>query len=427
VGIIIVDEYIGGQYLMWMPESKSEFLLAISEGLSNLELADRFDTTMGRVDHFIRFLRQNDEMITPRPRSKQANPVTCVTDDTPELTAKDKTNFILFLKKARLTNEISAKFGNKSEALLDEEYPSYNLFEQVDGWGRERYILLPEVKTEELKLAERNWSFYNSPSRYGDFFQPYQLVQLPDDMFDNTEECVYITPLYDVHFGHCGHKHEKFSKYLKWIEETPNLLTFFGGDLEENALDDGRGMTYDQDIPPTSQIDELCKLLAPIAHKVLFMLPGNHEKRTMTKAGIDPSEVIAKYLNIPYFSGPVYCSILGCGNKWKLYARHGTGAGTSKAGMMSSLNKVSGFTDFMNFIVQGHSHNSSCNTQACIVENPIECCLEYKTQWSIVCPSFLRWEETYAYKAEMPPPSNGGILIKLYADGNYDASFKDKG
>ncbi len=403
----------------WKPGSTAQFVEDYMGRMSDFDLAKKHDGTPDQVKGLIRQLRA-DEGLPSRVELKTQGE-----DASFEYKGlRERREFQDFLLTAKTKEDVYATFGTSADQLLQEQYPGLSLFEQIDNYGRTIYILLPEVSTEDLVVKPREWRYHLSQSNEGNFVQPYQLVQLPNSLFDTGE--LIIAPLYDVHFGHFGFKREKLLSYLRWIAETPNVLTFLGGDLLENALDDGRGMMYSQETPPASQIDEICRLIAPIAHKVLFTLPGNHERRTQKRAGIDPMKIVAQTLDIPYFSGPVYCSILGMGHKWKLYAFHGSTCSQTKGGKVNAAGKPRIFTDFINFFVSGHTHDPLTNPETCLVEDPVQCRLTYKTQWTVVAPSFMRWEQTYAYEAGWPPPGKGGVALRLYANGNYNAQLRDQ-
>jgi len=220
------------------------------------------------------------------------------------------------LGTGRTFRQLVRKFGEEVEEVLTGgfNWSGYNLFKDINKNGEHSFILLPIPDKRPVPL-ERDWTYHISVAPDGTK-QPYQMTQLPDSAF--TEGGRYgsrisIVPLFDVHFGNVGCRVDKFKKYLTWIEETPGMYVILGGDLMENALDDGRGMMYDQIIHPQSQLDTLTEMLAPIAHKCLMTMPGNHEWRTYKKSGIDPAKLLADRLDIPYHSGPVLLSILAGG------------------------------------------------------------------------------------------------------------------
>ena len=405
----------------WKPDSMAQFVEDYLGGMEDIDLAKAHDGTRDQVQKLVRKLR-TEENLPSRTELKEAEE-----KPTFEYKAlKEKQDFREFLLSAKTLDEVNAVFGvEQAASLLQEKYSGFNLFRQINDYGKPIVILLPEIDQDTVKVKPREWTYYQAPSQEGNFAQPYQLVQLPDVLFKSGE--VVIAPIYDAHFGHAAHKREKLLAYLRWIAETPNVLSFIGGDLLENALDDGRGMGYDQTVPPDQQIAGICKLLAPVAHKMLFALPGNHERRTEKRAGLDPMKIVAETLDIPYYSGPVYCSILGMGFKWKIYAMHGSCGGQTKGGKMNAAGKPRVFTDFIQFYVSGHVHDPIVNAETCITEDPANCRLVYRTQWVVIAPSFLGYEGTYAYKAGYAPPGKGGVALRLFATGDYDARLRDKG
>lgn len=405
----------------WSPECVDSFIKDYLEGLRTDELSARYKGSTDQVKRFIKKLKTS--MGLPDRKSLFSfsdDPVNC----------NIKNAFLSFLKKARTLREIKKKFESLPvEDLLKEQYDGYNIFVQINDYGEECYICLPDV-SYDVTVEKREWVFYNSyiddeDSGYK-IKQAYHLIKIPDKFFDYHEDKrVDIIPLFDVHYGHYGHKYTKFIKYIEYIKDSPHVFTFLGGDILENALDDGRGMSYEQEKPPQTQLSEIIEILAPVAHKCLFIMPGNHEWRTYKRSGIDPSYFIAKKLDIPYFDGPVYCSILGKGHKWKLYAFHGRGAGQTKGGKLNSAGRPRRFTDFINWYVSGHVHEPVLDNETCIVEDPVNCRLLYKTQWTVICPSFLRYEGTYAYRQGYPPPGKGGVKLSIYANGDYIARLTE--
>ncbi len=404
----------------WKPVSVVQFVTDYLEGASDNELALKHKGTVDQVKYVIRNLRKTEGLPSREDLKKGVS--------FEYTAAQERKDFRSFLLKAKTFSEIKSRFGDMTETLLEEKHPGLNIFEQVNNFGEKIYILLPEVGLEDWrsKIKPRIWSYHHSESLEGPWKQPYQLIQMPDEAFGGEDDEIIIAPIYDAHLGHYAHKREKLLAYIRWIEETPNVFTFLGGDFEENALDDGRGMTYSQEIPPSLQIKRGCDLLAPIAHKILFVLSGNHEQRTEKKTNIDPSSVMASYLDIPHYAGPVYCSILGKGRKWKFYAFHGNTNSQTKGGKLNAAGRPRRFTDFVHFFISGHTHDPMVNNETCLVEDPVLSRLTYQTQWIVTCPSFLGWENTYAYVAGWPPPGKGGVAIHLYATGDYEAVQRER-
>lgn len=327
-------------------------------------------------------------------------------------TAEDQ--FIKFLQKGRTYREIKKKFGQRAHKLVNREYDGYQMLQQRNNFGEMMYLLLPHQPTD-LAIQDKDWTYHVGTDDNGQR-QPYLLVNLPD-FSDHIE----IALLFDVHYGHSAHRYEKFRKYLDWIRKNDNAYAIIGGDLMENALDDGRGMSYDQVENPETQLNDMIQLLAPVAHKILVATPGNHEQRTHHKTGIDVMRVLADRLDVPYFTGPVVTSIVANEYKWLLYIYHGKGNSQTKGGKMNAASRPKVFTGAVHFLISGHVHDAVAQPETLMVENPEEARLTYMTQWTVVAPSFLGWMDTYAYRSGYPPPAKGGVSVRLYENGDYQA------
>lgn len=404
----------------WKPGDIDAFISDYRNGADDFTLAKNHESNPDKVKKFLRFLRETEGL----PSRSDLESV----KDFEYSGAAERTAFVQFLSKSRTRTEIIRKFGvEMAEQLLEGSYIGYNLFKQIDDYGIQCFVLLPQQQ-DKIVIKPRAFTYHESLASDNTGKQGYILINFPDSAFSDHETGddseIKIVPLYDVHYGHHTHRHEEFLQVLRYIEETPNVYTFGGGDLLENALDDGRGMTYDNDKNPTTQLQDMISLLAPIAHKMLFMIPGNHEQRTYQKAGIDPTKVIADKLKIPYFDCPVYASLHGAGKKWSIYAKHGSGHAQTKGGKMNMAASAKKFLGFVNFIVSGHVHDPLVNPEIVIVEDPIGNCIVYKKQWVVVCPAFLGYANSYAQRAGYGPPGSGAVALHLLENGKYRASFE---
>lgn len=401
----------------WRPDDIPAFVEDYMKGDENFDLAKKHGGTPDTVKKFIRFLRETENLPT-RDQIEEGSTFEYQG-------ARDREKFIEFLQRGRSMPEIESMFGKElGEELLDARYPGLNLFTQLNNYSQRIYVLLREF-TETLDIQPRVWSFHHSQSADSDGKQAYQLTQFPEGSFNEDGE-IKLLPLFDVHYGHHTHKHNKFKGYIEYIRTHDNVFTWGGGDLIENALDDGRGMTYEQEFGPSTQIDRMCWLLAPIAHKILFLQPGNHEWRTYGKTGIDPTKVIADRLGVPYFDCPVFCSVLAGGHKWSIYSQHGAGHAQTKGGKMNAAGRPKKFIDGLNFLVSGHVHDPVVNAETIIAEDIGNCRLIYKQLWTVIAPSFLGFENTYAQRAGYGPPGAGGVSLHLYDNGDYEARLSNR-
>lgn len=335
----------------------------------------------------------------------------------PELAPKVDTELRRFLLSAKTLPALCAKLQMKEDLTLAvAETPPADLthFAGRNRFGETTHIWLPKTQ-DELVIQPREWTSHSVCSPDDGY---YQVAQFHDDV-----EKIKIIPLGDVHYGNKEHKHEKFLATLRYIEETPGVYFFGGGDLAENALDDGRGYSYDQDVKPKSQMEDLTRFLAPVAHKCLFLHPGNHEWRTWKKAGFDPTQYIADRLQVPYYDAPVILSMRWKGHCWTAHVQHGNTGSQTKGGKMNAARRPVGFHGPLDFVVSFHTHDPMCNTESDIVEDIANCRLQIKKRWVMVAPSYLGYWGGYAHRAGYAPPGEGGCALHLFPDGEYQGYF----
>lgn len=325
-----------------------------------------------------------------------------------------------FLGKARTERELTDIYGEESKKILESNYPDHDLFQQRNEWGAKTFILLPKIRAG-ISVEEKVWKYHVGKDSAG-VDDPYLLVQMPEEAWKDDK--LILAPIFDVHLGHHAHRAEKFRSYLNWIREEQNVFALLGGDLLENALDDGRGMTYSQDEPPCSQLDLAIAELAPIAHKILVATPGNHEWRTYKRAGIDPMRVICDRLTVPYFSGPVLINLCAGDYSWTLYLFHGRGNSQTKGGKLNAAQRPHRFNGMLHFSISGHVHDPLVNPETVNVIDYANACLSAQTRWTVICQSFLGWKGTYAYEQGYGPPGKGGVACVVYRDGSYRATLE---
>ena len=328
-------------------------------------------------------------------------------------------NIEAYLETGRTYRQLVKKFGLEVDDYLDPDLwgGNKNLFKDINKNGEHSFILLPSPTNWVSPVQPRDWT-YHIPHLDGKQL-PYQMIQMPTDVFRQDGRygpCFSVVPLFDVHYGSNGHREGKFLKYIEWIAETPGHYVILGGDLMDNALDDGRGMSYDQVINPQTQLDDMTEMLAPIAHRCLTMFPGNHEWRTYNKTGIDISKILADRLDIPYHTGPVLLSILAGGHKFTIDARHGFSRPATKGGQLNSAMKPMKWMD-ADFFLSGHTHEALVSEDTVIRENAADASLTFRPRWTVICQSFMGWLETYGYRKGYGPVAGGGVLLEMYENG----------
>lgn len=249
---------------------------------------------------------------------------------------------------------------------------------------------------------------------------PEMFITLPDE-----HESIQLAPLFDLHIGSPQHDGELLKRHLGWLEETPNVFSFDGGDLIENITPANAYMGHTP-MDPEEQIIEATRMLAPIQHKLMFKLPGNHEDRTRKNSGMSSGRRIADNLKIPYFSDYAFVTIKWRGNNFRLLAHHGAGSGTTPGAQRNSARKEIAWSK-PDILWTGHVHQPMVDVVN-IMDHDQKTGLAFQRDMLVVIsPSYVKYFGGYAAKARYAPGTRGLGVIQLQEDGRIDASVHARG
>ncbi len=250
---------------------------------------------------------------------------------------------------------------------------------------------------------------------------PEQIVTVPDSW-----PSIKLAPLYDVHKGHAAHDAAKFARHVEWIADTKNVLTWNGGDLIENSskFSVGGGV-YEQDLTPHQQVVQSILDMAPIAHKMLFMLPGNHEART-NQMGVSLGYFIAMATDTPYWPDYAFVTIKWRGNNFRLLAHHGSGGAQTAGAQRNAARKALPWANF-DMYWTGHLHNPLADPVMRLDYDQKTGRMVERSALVVISPSYLKFFGTYAAASQYAPGTRGLGVVELQEDGRIDVSMYANG
>lgn len=169
-----------------------------------------------------------------------------------------------------------------------------------------------------------------------------------------TLEILQIT---DIQFGHKQCNVEKLHEYLAWVLEEKNRYIALGGDLIDAGHAQSKGSPFEQIGDPQEELWSLVKILAPVRHRILGYVGGNHERRTLPTFG-DSGKAIASILSIPYSPGKQHIDInFGDADPFRVTMWHGGGGGQTKGSVANSVYRLMSQYDSQLYLI-GHLHQA---------------------------------------------------------------------
>lgn len=188
-------------------------------------------------------------------------------------------------------------------------------------------------------------------------------IDLPEEMRE-----LEILPVADYHWADPNSDHDKILADIKYIKEHPNVYCVLNGDLMDCAIASSIGDTYGATLSPMDELKVCMELFAPIADKILCVVPGNHEARHYRTNGIDLTELMCRQLGIEDRFSPTTAILFvrfGRLNSEKdghhrkacytVYVSHGSGGGRKEGGKIQRLVDLSTIVDADVYIC-GHTH-----------------------------------------------------------------------
>ena len=227
--------------------------------------------------------------------------------------------------------------------------------------------------------------------------------------FLNKHKQIELLLLTDVQYGHKCCRVDKLTQYRDWILEKPNRFCFFGGDMIDAWRVGSPGMGYDNWFSAESQFYQFCALMAPIKHRVLGFVGGNHERRGLA-GGFDLGSLMAMALETPYSNGAQMISIFfGDHKPFRVYLWHGRGAARSAGGKVNMTRAITA-NDEAQVYFSGHIHEAFCTTGWHSRRDHKKNCLTSEKYYVLSASSFMDFWGSYA---EVAGYTSGGLLMPL--------------
>lgn len=176
-----------------------------------------------------------------------------------------------------------------------------------------------------------------------------------------------ILPVADNHWSDPNSDHGKIMSDIAYIRDHDNVFCILNGDLMDCAIASSVGDTYGALLSPMEELKVCVDIFQPIAHKILCVVPGNHEARHYRTNGIDLTELMCRQLNIEDAYSPTTALLFIRFGRlessrnhnrkvaYTMYVSHGNGGGRKEGGKLQRLVDMATIVD-ADIYVCGHTH-----------------------------------------------------------------------
>ena len=221
-----------------------------------------------------------------------------------------------------------------------------------------------------------------------------------------------IYPISDVHLGAVEHAEPEWQNFLKKVEND-NAYVILAGDLLNNST---RGTKFanpfDEVLRPRESKRRMVEYLEPIKDRILCVVSGNHEQRTIRDSDQDMTYDICAKLNVEHlYRENIAFLLVSCGRRntenkalstFSFCVTHGSGGGIYTGAAVNRSERFGNVVEGVDCIVTGHVHKGFVSKPAKIVLDARNNVVSMKHYVVISCVSWLNYGG-YAARAMMLP------------------------
>jgi hypothetical protein len=188
---------------------------------------------------------------------------------------------------------------------------------------------------------------------------------------------ITIYPIADVHLGAVEHCETEWQAFLRKVEQEDAYL-ILAGDLLNNSTRGTRfANPFDEVLRPRDAKRRMVEYLEPLKDRILCVVTGNHEQRSLRDTDSDLTYDICSKLDIEqlYRENVAYMSVsVGQRNTeqkalatYNFAVQHGSGGGIYTGAAVNRNERMGNVIDGLDCFVAGHVHKGFVSKPAKIV------------------------------------------------------------
>lgn len=221
-----------------------------------------------------------------------------------------------------------------------------------------------------------------------------------------------VYPIADVHLGAVEHAEKEWQDFLKRVERE-NAYLILAGDLLNNSTRGTRfANPFDEVLRPREAKRRMVEYLKPMKERILCVVTGNHERRTLKDSDQDLTYDICSKLDIEHlYRENIAFMCLSCGERtheakakqtYTFAVTHGAGGGIYTGAAVNRNERFGNIVDGLDCLVTGHVHKGFVSKPSKIVIDPRNRVVSMKHYVVISCVSWLNYGGYAAQKMLLP-------------------------
>lgn len=186
-----------------------------------------------------------------------------------------------------------------------------------------------------------------------------------------------IYPIADVHLGAVEHRETEWQAFLKKVE-SDNAYLILAGDLLNNSTRGTRfANPFDEVLRPREAKRRMTEYLEPVKDRILCVVTGNHEQRTVRDSDQDLTYDICSKLDIEHlYRESIAFMGISVGQRnitaypectYNFCVAHGSGGGIYTGAAVNRNERFGNVVDGLDCFVAGHVHKGFISKPSKIV------------------------------------------------------------
>lgn len=241
----------------------------------------------------------------------------------------------------------------------------------------------------------------------------------PDD------KSIDIYPIADVHLGAIEHAKTDWEDFIKRVRDENAYLILAGDLLNNNTRGVRFANPFDEVMRPREAKKKMVEYLEPLKERILCVVTGNHEERTLRDSDQDLTADICCKLDIEDVYRENVCFMAVSLGERKTYDKtkaeatftfcvtHGAFGGALTGGMINRNERFGAIIEGLDCLVTAHAHKGAVTKPSKIVIDPRANTVSIKHYTAIACVSWLTYGGYAARKMLTPAQTCDPQRVRL--------------